>query len=105
MNTFTLCTDQESNGEEEIADIILFTKSCSINVDNVGHKNSNISAEISDDVEWNDIGDGWLGIFYEYDINDQLDRLDCHFPEIDEEAIDIFQVIILIANMIMICTF
>ena len=44
----TLCTDQESIGEEAIADVLLSTESCSNCMDNMGHKNGRISPEISD---------------------------------------------------------
>ena len=61
-------------------------------MDNMGQKNGSISAEISDDIEGNDIVNYWSGTFCEYDIDDQLDVSVCHLSEIDEEYIDIFHV-------------
>ena len=40
--------------------------------------NSCISAEISDDIKMNDIGNDWSGNFCEYDIDEQHDGSVCH---------------------------
>ena len=45
----------------------------------MGHKNGNIFAEISDDIEGNGM------------VHDQLDGFVCHSSEIDEESLEIFQ--------------
>ena len=66
------------------------------------HKNDSIFSETSDYLEGNDISNDWLGVFYEYDINDQLDGSVCHLSEIDEEYIDVFQVSTLIIKVMMI---
>ena len=104
MNIFALCTDQENNGEEVIANVIFGTESCSNNVDNVSQKKSIISDEIKYDIEVNDMSNDWSENLHEYDIDDQLDGSDSHFSEIDAESIDISQGSILIAHMMMVCT-
>ena len=72
MNTFTFCTDQENNGNEEIGDVILKTESCSNYMSNescsnyminISYKNGSITAEISDDIEENDKCNDWIELF------------------------------------------
>ena len=67
MNAFTLFTNQENNDEEMIADVILN------------------SAEISDDIEGNEIASDWTEMFCEYNIDDQLDGSLCYLSQSDEE--------------------
>ena len=58
MNLFALFPDQEINGQNLIADVILITESYSNDKDNVGHKNSSISTKTSDDIGEIHIGNG-----------------------------------------------
>ena len=51
----SLYTNQENNGEEEIGDDILNTEKYLSCMSNMGHKKGNISAEISEDIEGNDM--------------------------------------------------
>ena len=63
MNAFTFCSDQETNGEEEIGDVTFNTKSYFISMGHVEHMNGSISAEISYDIKGSEIGHDWSGIF------------------------------------------
>ena len=69
-NTFTLCIVQKSNEEEVIADVIISSETCYNSMGKRGHSVDDISLEIGNNIDGNDVCNDWMEMFCEYNIDD-----------------------------------